>query len=125
MNGFPVNHLGRYPSPSAFCSRRRGDGKQPEKRDGRVRLFPYLLELSAARSHEHHRVLSVRVGRHGSHALGAVLVQRVALDDPQASERLVQHQAAEIIADLLWLRQRRKESSSVTMMMMTPWWLKR
>lgn len=63
----------------------------------------YLLQLSAPGSHEHHRVLSVGVRRHGAHALGAVLVQRVALDDPQASQRLVQHQAAKIISDLLRL----------------------
>lgn len=72
-------------------------------------LPSYLLQLSAPGSHEHHRVLPVRVGRHSAHALGAVLVQRVSLDDPQASDRLVQHQAAEIVSDLLRLWKQKKE----------------
>lgn len=55
-------------------------------------------------------MLSVGVRRHGAHALGAVLVERVALDDPQASQRLVQHQTAEIISDLLrlWAKTERR-----------------
>lgn len=66
----------------------------------------YLLQLSTPGSHEHHRVLAVGVRRHGAHALSAVLVQRVPLDGPQASQRLVQHQSAEIVSDLLrlWMR---------------------
>lgn len=64
----------------------------------------YLLQLSAPGSHKHHRVLAVGVGRHRSHAFGPVLVQRVTLDDPQASERLVQHQATEVVSDLFRLR---------------------
>lgn len=63
----------------------------------------YLLQLSAARAHKHHRVLAVGVGRHGAHALGPVLVERAPLDDPQPPQRLVQDQPAEIIPDLLRL----------------------
>ena len=66
----------------------------------------YLLQLSAPGSHEHHRMFSVGVGSHGAHALSPVLVQRVPLDHPQASQRLVQNQAAKIISDLLRLRTR-------------------
>ncbi|TNN56589.1 hypothetical protein EYF80_033126 [Liparis tanakae] len=62
---------------------------------GLGRRAAYLLQLAAARAHEHHRVLAVGVGRHGAHALRPVLVQRVALDDPQAPQRLVQDLAAE------------------------------
>lgn len=67
----------------------------------------YLLQLPTPGSHEHHCMFSVGVGGHGAHALSPVLVQRVSLDHPQASERLVQHQAAEIISDLLrlWVRE--------------------
>lgn len=55
-------------------------------------------------------MLSIGVRRHSAHALGAVLVQRVALDDPQASQRLVQDQATEIISDLLrlWAKTERR-----------------
>lgn len=69
----------------------------------------YLLQLSTPGSHEHHGVFSIGVGGHGSHALGPVLVQRVSLDHTQASQRLVQHQAAEIISDLLRLQKTKEE----------------
>lgn len=69
----------------------------------------YLLQLSTPSPHKHHRVFSVGVRGHGAHALRPVLVQRVPLNHPQASERLVQHQAAEIISDLLRLWRRNKE----------------
>lgn len=66
----------------------------------------YLLQLTTAGSHKHHRVFSVGVGSDGAHSLSPVFVQRRSLDHPQASQRLVQHQAAEIITDLLrlWTR---------------------
>jgi len=48
-------------------------------------------------------VLSVGVGGHGAHSLGPILIQRLALDHPQASEWLIQNQATEIISDLLRL----------------------
>lgn len=67
---------------------------------------PYLLQLSGPGAHKHHSVFSVGVCGHSSHSVCAVLVQRVSLDDPHASERLVQHQAAEVVPDLnrLWRR---------------------
>lgn len=73
----------------------------------RTSILPsYLLQLSTPGSHEHHRVLPVGVCGHRAHALGPVLVQRVSLDHPEAPERLVQNQTAEIISDLLRLRVR-------------------
>lgn len=75
---------------------------------GKLCNSTYLLQLSGPGAHKHHGVFSVGVCGHSSHALRAVLVQRVSLDDPQASKRLVQHQAAEVVPDLHRLWKNRK-----------------
>ena len=59
--------------------------------------------MSAPGPHKHHRVVSVCVGGHGPHAVDAVVVQGGPLDDPQAPQGLVQHQATEVVSNLLGL----------------------
>lgn len=66
----------------------------------------YLLQLSTPSSHKHNRVFSIGVRSYGAHALSAVLINRVSLDDTQASQWLVQHQTTKIVTNLFRLRTR-------------------
>lgn len=56
----------------------------------------YLLQTATACANEDHGVLVVGVGSHTSHAVSAVRQQGKPLDHVQATQRLVQHQPAEV-----------------------------
>lgn len=68
----------------------------------------YLLEAATARANEDHGVLVVGVGGHTSHAISAVRQQGKPLDHVQATQRLVQHQPAEIPIYLHGLRKQQE-----------------
>lgn len=67
--------------------------------------------MAGTRPDEHDCMIPVRVRSNRGHAVHPLVVQRRPLDDPQPSEWLVQDQAAEIVADLLWLERRKNREA--------------
>lgn len=111
-----LHHITIWPSITLFPNNQlQKDTESPDAADICVKdsgkthrlVFSYLLEVATASPHEHHRIISVCVRSHGRHPVRAVVEQRNALNDPQSSERLVQNQAAEIITNLLGLRDKK------------------
>lgn len=118
LSTFNLHHITIWPSITLFPNNQlQKDTESPGAADICVKdsgkthrlFFSYLLEVATASPHEHHRIISVCVRSHGRHPVRAVVEQRNALNDPQSSERLVQNQAAEIITNLLGLRDKKKQ----------------